>query len=143
MAAEVPPVPAEAPKAAAGLPPKDTYYRANASDESLPWNKSFASFGSGALIDLGEPDVRIGLSYPALFAWVGWNKANGFSFLDAAAGLSILGLKLTVGDVLYAEARFGAVQYGRSAWMPEGGSAHQQEGFGFKLDPRIKVGLAF
>lgn len=73
-------------------------------------------FGAWAIHDFGSPDVRIGISWPELQART---TLFGSTYSDAAAGIdqadfiattlacSFLGLRVTVGDLLFAELRAG------------------------------------
>jgi hypothetical protein len=117
-------------------------------------------FGATVLYDFGIPDVRIGVSWPEIYLRGGWSDEvtnvsstiAKMSFTEGAIGVSFVGLRLTVGDLLFAEARIGHWGFhaiGRAVTYrgtdPSAGNQEDtvvQEGRTLDWLPTFRVGLA-
>lgn len=111
-------------------------------------------FGAWAFFDGSGADVRVGLSWPELYVRLLYGQyepeildGEMMDFGIAGAGISLLGLRVTVGDLFFAEVRAGdfsihsAVSYVRLGG-DEDPDVLVQTRTGFDLRPMLRVGLA-
>lgn len=134
----------------------DTGYSASAPYRQVTLARAL---GATVIHDFGVPDIRIGIAWPELFFRGGWSEdvkapsagIQRLSFMTAAAGVSFLGIRLTVGDLLFAEVRAGswsvqavgrnvtAVDLATGATKKD--SVYQQSS-GVEWTPTIRLGMA-
>jgi hypothetical protein len=110
--------------------------------------------GASALFDFGSADVRIGIAWPELYVRLVYASlrpallsGKDMNFGIAGAGVSLIGVRMTIGDALFAEARAGdlAAQAAVSqlpATASRKSDVFHQERAGFELRPVFRVGLA-
>ncbi len=109
-------------------------------------------FGAWAILDTAS-DVRLGISWPELYVRLAYGKfkpedmVGGVTHVLAGAGVSILGIRLTVGDLLFAEVRAGDYSiHSALSVIDRGGDEDKdlllQSVHGFELRPTFRVGLA-
>jgi hypothetical protein len=118
-------------------------------------------FGAWAVLDTAS-DIRLGFSWPELYVRLVYGKFEldqvfeSVHFGIAGAGVSLLGIRMTIGDLLFAEVRAGDysintgvsfMKFAQQPGAPSGADAEddiliQKVSPKFELRPMFRIGFA-
>lgn len=104
------------------------------------------SLGAWAPLDIGGIRLRIGVSWPEFHLrftrGVLQAPAAEMTWLGLQLGVSALGLRVTLGELLFLEARMGEANV-QVAYLVRGDARALQRGYGYDLLPTFRAGLSF
>jgi hypothetical protein len=104
------------------------------------------SLGAWAPLDIGGFRLRIGVAWPEVhlrFTRATVQSPDGeTSWLGLQIGASALGVRVTLGELLFLEARLGEANV-QVAYLMRGNARALQRGYGFDLLPTFRAGLSF
>jgi hypothetical protein len=105
------------------------------------------SLGAWAPIDVGAIDLRLGFAWPEFL--LRFTRATAHAGSEAPAewmalqlGLSVLGVRLTLGDAVFLEVRAGELS-AQVTYLPGSGLQGLQVGYGIDWAPTFRAGVAF
>jgi hypothetical protein len=138
-------------------------------DMDLMMGRISRSLGAIAFVDLGGPDIRLGLALPEIYLRVSYatlgagaqvsgpgggsgSLPSDATYVGLQLGLSIIGARFTAGDTFYLELLLGEVHGQAAGWQlaeyTSGGTTNDQvqivqTGWGADFLPTVRAGLAF
>lgn len=99
-------------------------------------------------LDLGDPDIRLGLGLPEPFVRYSWGSSEGMDIHMLTLGVAVLVGRVSFYEVAYLEARLGAVSYDLQIYSyPDPttgtGDSVSQYKFNLGLAPTVRAGVTW